>query len=357
MRPAHSGCAGLGLGRLGLGAEGRRRRCHGQGVTLSGGSGSHGSATASHATEATATCASSRCTAATGSALCATSRAARAVRGRGGRGGLCGAGRCGLCECGCGCSGRCCGFRGLGAGEGGCRVGSCFLALSFFGLDGRELLGMALADAADGDFHFPVTFEDDEQEIFVCPCGEQLGEHGELRWICGTQGADFFRVVLGASGGVSIALALTSSTARVRTPTRHRIATRRRRHIQVWYAAVTVRGKHRGACLSMRWRSDDVRRQRASTFERSRGDTAAVGRRAAHARRAVASGGGEAPGPWQWASAVLRSGCVPSAIIGRAHFGRSPQRRLSDLGSCFTCACYLYALSGSAARRCSYPTG
>jgi len=41
-------------------------------------------------------------------------------------------------------------------------VGGCFLALCLFGLDGRELLGMAFTDPADRDFDFPVTFEDDE---------------------------------------------------------------------------------------------------------------------------------------------------------------------------------------------------
>ena len=75
--------------------------------------------------------------------------------------------------------------------------------------------------------------------------------------------------------------------------------------------------------MSMRWRSDDVRRQRASTFEGSRGDTAAVGRRAAHARRAVASAGRRSAGGV--ASGRRRCsevGVYPRRSWGVAHFRR-----------------------------------
>lgn len=74
-----------------------------------------------------------------------------------------------------------------------------------------------------------------------------------------------------------------------------------------------------------------MRRQRASTFEGSRGDTAAVGRRAAHACRAVAKGGGgeawggEASGRRRCCEAGV---CVSTAIRG----GRILAAAHSDAG-------------------------
>ena len=87
--------------------------------------------------------------------------------------------------------------------------------------------------------------------------------------------------------------------------------------------------------MSMRWRSDDVRRQRASTFEGSRGDTAAVGRRAAHAGRAVASAGRRSLGvawPAGGGGAAKRV-CIHGDPGGVAHFrcGRSDADLTSSL--------------------------
>ena len=78
-----------------------------------------------------------------------------------------------------------------------------------------------------------------------------------------------------------------------------------------------------------------MRRQRASTFEGSRGDTAAVGRRAAHARRAVASAGRRSLGvawPAGGGGAAKRV-CIHGDPGGVAHFrcGRSDADLTSSL--------------------------
>lgn len=78
-----------------------------------------------------------------------------------------------------------------------------------------------------------------------------------------------------------------------------------------------------------------MRRQRASTFEGSRGDTAAVGRRAAHARRAVASAGRRSLGvawPAGGGGAAKRV-CIHGDPGGGAHFrcGRSDADLTSSL--------------------------
>ena len=78
-----------------------------------------------------------------------------------------------------------------------------------------------------------------------------------------------------------------------------------------------------------------MRRQRASTFEGSRGDTAAVGRRAAHARRAVASAGRRSLGvAWPaGAGGAAKRVCIHGDPGGVAHFrcGRSDADLTSSL--------------------------
>ena len=77
-----------------------------------------------------------------------------------------------------------------------------------------------------------------------------------------------------------------------------------------------------------------MRRQRASTFEGSRGDTAAVGRRAAHAGRAVASAGRRsAGGVASGRRRCCEAGVYPRRSWGVAHFrcGRSDADLTSSL--------------------------
>lgn len=77
-----------------------------------------------------------------------------------------------------------------------------------------------------------------------------------------------------------------------------------------------------------------MRRQRASTFEGSRGDTAAVGRRAAHARRAVASAGRRSLGvAWPAGGGGAAKRVCIHGDPGGAHFrcGRSDADLTSSL--------------------------